>query len=505
MARRFHFLMPRWFVVLALVAAIGTPANSAARPTQLVVAQGGDITTGDPRMGDIGLEYTVYFQICDSLVTYDKNWNIVPALATSWKAVNPTTYEFTLRTGVKFQDGTPVTADDVKATMDRILDPAFKSPVAVDFSEIVKSTEAVNPTTVRFTLKLPYAGFLGLLPYIFPVSQKAVKELGDAEFARHPICAGPYILQEWVADDRIVLKAFDGYWGGRPKIDQITIKPIPQASTRVSSLRAEEVDLVVNIPPDLLEGIKQNPKLKILQKETGRMEFFLFDTTSKPFNDRRVRKAFNYAVDWNAIVKSIMGGYGKRVAGPSMSYMFGHKEVRGYPYDPNRAKQLLREAGYSDGLAVTVETPNGRYFQDKEIAQAVTGYLKAVGVKPTFRANEWGQHNARQRTKQFKMGLWGFVSLYHQFDDIGFHFEPPRGARFYDILAVTKLFEQGRAEGDQRKRQAIYGRLTDLLVDEAVFLYGVAVVGLYGANRRVQWEPRSGSDILFDLRNASVR
>jgi peptide/nickel transport system substrate-binding protein len=471
----------------------------------LVVAQGADITTGDPRQGVIGVDYSVYFQMCDALVTYDRNWNIVPQLATSWKIVNPTTYEFALRQGVKFQDGTPLTAADVKATMDRILDPAFKSEVATDFSELIRSTSAPNATTVRFNLKVPYGGFLYQLPYIYPVSQDAVKRLGDQEFARRPICAGPYRMVERVPDDRVVLEAFEGYWGGRPKIDRIIFRPIPQSSTRAAALRAGEVDLIVNIAPDQVAGIKEDPKLLLIERDTGRMEFFLFDQLSKPFDDKRVRQAFNYAVDWDAIIKSIMGAYGRRAPGPAMSYMFGYKAVRGYPYDPTKARQLLADAGYASGLDVVVEAPNGRYFQDKEIAQAVVGYLQQAGVRATLRISEWGQHVQRRRTKQYKVGLWGFVSLYHQFDDIGFHFEPARGANYYNIPAVTAFFEQGRAEVVPAKRAEIYSKLIDMLVDEAVFLYGVSVVGLYGVNRRVNWFPRSGSDILFDLRSAALR
>jgi peptide/nickel transport system substrate-binding protein len=251
--------------------------------------------------------------------------------------------------------------------------------------------------------------------------------------------------------------------------------------------------------------IQRDPKLKILTKETGRMEFFIFNTKEKPFDDKRVRQALNYAVDWDSIIKSIMGGYGRRVAEPAMPYMFGYKPVTAYGYDPAKAKQLLNEAGYGGGFDLVVESPSGRYYVDKEIAQAVTGYLQRVGVRATLQTYEWSQYSTRQRTSKWQMGLWGFVSLYHQLDDVGFHFEPARGAHFYSNPELTKLFEEGRTEADPAKRKAIYGKAIDLLVDEAPWLYGVAVVGTYGANRRLEWEPRSGSDILFDLNKATVR
>lgn len=494
----------RALVVLLLSVAISVPVYSApGGASQLVVAQSADITTADPRVGDISIEYSVYVQICDPLVQFDTNSRIVPALATSWRAPNPTTYEFTLRSGAKFHDGTPVTAADVKATVDRMLDPSFKSASASDYVQLIKSTEVVSPSVVRFNLQIPFAGFLNRMTKIFPVSQQAVQRLGDQEFSRHPVCAGAFKFVEWVRDDHILLEAFDGYWGGRPKIDRLIIRPIPQASTRTAALRSGEVDLAVAVPPDQILGIKQDANLKLLEKETGRFEFFFLDTFSRPFDDKRVRQAINYAVDWNGIVRSIMGGYGRRAPGPAMPYMDGYREVAGHSYNPAKAKQLLIEAGYPNGFDLTVETPNGRYFVDREIAQAVVGYLRTVaGINANLQVYEWGQYVGRQRTKQFKMGLWGFVAGFPLFDDVGFHFEPAHGAKYYGNPEVTRLFEQGRVELDATRRRAIYARLTDLIVEEAPWLFGAAIVGTYGANRRLEWEPRYGTDILYGL-NAS--
>src|SRR5262249_14180654 len=152
----------------------------------IVIDDTGEISSGDPRLGGFQTDLDTTLQMCDALVTFDANSKIVPQLARSWKVVNSTTYEFVLRPA-KFQDGTPVTASDVKATVDRILDPAFKSTiVAPDLDPIIKSTEVVDAQTVRFNLKIPYPAFLNRMVYVFPVSQSAVRALGDQEFARHP-------------------------------------------------------------------------------------------------------------------------------------------------------------------------------------------------------------------------------------------------------------------------------------------------------------------------------
>ena len=492
-------------VSLILTSVLSSPGRSAVPGNQIVVAQTAEISTADPRVGDFGIDYGTYFQICDPLVTFDENSRIVPALAASWRAVNPTTYEFTLRPGARFHDGRPVTATEVKATMDRILDPAFRSPVAADYVQVVKSTEVINPTTIRFNLFVPFGAFLNRMVYIFPVSQQAVQQLGDQEFARRPVCAGPYKFVEWVRDDHITLEAFDDYWGGRPKIDRIVIKPIPQGSTRAAALRAGEVDLALSVPPDQALAVKQNPQLRLVEKDTGRLEFFFLDASSKPFDDKRVRQAVNYAVNWPVIIRTIMGGYGARVAGITTAYMFGHKDMKPYEYNPAKAKQLLVEAGYPNGFDIAVESPNGRYFVDREVALAVVGYLRRIGINANLQVYEWGQYNARQRTKQFKMGLWAALSLFRDFDDRGFQFEPTRAGRFYLNPTLSEMFEQGRAEIDPEKRKAIYSRLSDFVYDEAVWLFGASVVGTYGMSRRLQWEPRAGSDILFGLNSATLR
>jgi len=499
LARCFKAGVVFWLAVACLV-----PAPALLGATQITVDDTADISSGDPRLGGFQTDFDTTLQMCDALVTFDANSKVVPQLARSWKVPNPTTYEFTLRPA-KFQDGTPVTAEDVKATMDRILDPAFKSTIlAPDFEPVVKSTEVIDAQTVRFNLKIPYPAFLNRLVYIFPVSQRAVRELGDQEFAHHPICAGPYKLAEWVPDDHRVLDAFDGYWGGRPKVDRIVIKPVPAGATRVAALQAREVDLAVSIPPDLLESVRRDPRLKLIENNSGRRILFFLNTYAKPFNDKRVRQAVNYAVDWSAIIKSLMGGLGNPLPGIAGHYVFGYTPVRGYEYNPVKTKQLLAEAGYANGFDLILETPNGHYFQDREISQAVAGYLRNVGINATVNVYEWGQYAGRKRERKFAMGLWASLPNYRDFDDLGFNLEPTRASSFYDNPEVNRLFEEGRSENDAAKRKVIYGQLTNVIEADAPILFGPEIVQAYGMSAQLRWQPWPGSDMLFGLRNATL-
>src|SRR5262249_20857160 len=156
--------------------------------------------------------------------------------------------------------------------------------------------------------------------------------------------------------------------------------------------RAREADLVVSVPPDLIDSIRTDPGLKLIENNSGRRILFFLNTYAKPFNDLRVRQAVNYAVDWTAIIKSLMGGLGRPLPGVAAPSVFGYTPIRGYDYDVAKAKQLLAEAGYPNGFDLVIESPNGHYFQDREISQAVAGYLKAVGIRATVSVYEWGQY-----------------------------------------------------------------------------------------------------------------
>jgi peptide/nickel transport system substrate-binding protein len=317
--------------------------------------------------------------------------------------------------------------------------------------------------------------------------------------------AGPYKLAQWVPDDQKVLDAFADYWGGRPKVDRIVIKPVPSGPTRVAALRAREADLVVSVPPDLIDSIRTDPGLKLIENNSGRRILFFLNTYAKPFNDLRVRQAANYAVDRTAIIKSLMGGLGRPLPGVAAPSVFGYTVIRGYDYDVAKAKQLLAEAGYPNGFDLVIESPNGHYFQDREISQAVAGYLKAVGIRATVSVYEWGQYAGRKRERKFDMGLWASLSNYRDFDDLGFNLEPSRASSFYDNAEVNELFAAGREENDATKRKAIYAKLTKVLEADAAELFGPEIIQAYGASARLRWQPWAGSDILFDLRNAVLQ
>lgn len=480
--------------LLIVIVLTGTLAAQTSSPaTQVVFARPADILTADPTVDAYGAQREVFVNACDPLVAVGAGGKLEPRLAESWKAEDPKTYVFKLRRGVRFHDGSPLTAEDVKFTLERILDPKTKSNMAADFEPVVASVEAVDQLTVRINLKVPLVPFINQMPSVYVISKRAFERVGEREFGRKPTCAGPYKFSEWSPNERIVLDAFSDYFRGAPKISRLIFRSIPDPSARVAALRAGEADLVEGVPPDQIAIVERVPHLQIVAIQSGAIQFLLMNTFEDPFKDKRVRWAMNHAVDWDAIVKGVFGGYARKAASPILPFVFGYKPVVRYFYDPQRAKRLLGEAGYPDGFAVVMETPSGRWFRDREMAQAIAGYLQQVGVKVEMRTYEWGEFLRHYRSKQPKLLVWNYRNIFFDFDDVGLHFEPDRRGWYWNHPQLTQLFTQGRNTIDQNRRKAVYSRALDLIMEEAPWVFGVELETVYGRNRRLNWKPVQGT------------
>jgi peptide/nickel transport system substrate-binding protein len=475
---------------------LGAPlAAQSTRPaSQVVVARGADILTADPTVEGYNVHRSVALHTCDTLVAFGNGARLEPRLAESWKIEDPKTYTFKLRRDAKFHDGTPVTAEDAKFSLDRIIDPATKSDAGPDFAPIVASTQVVDPLTLRVNLKVPLTPFLNQMPYVFVISKRALERMGDKEFARSPVCSGPYKLSEWLPNNRVVLDAVDHYYRGAPKIKRVVFRTIPEPSTRVAALRAGEVDLIEAVPPDQMRLVESGQNLRIDRVASGRILFLYMWTFDGPFQDKRARQAANHAIDWDAIIKGVFGGHARKAPSPILPHVFGYKPVIRYFYDPARARRMLAEAGHPNGFSITLDTPNGRYFRDREMAQAVAGYLQEVGIKTEIRTHEWGEYLRRYRGRQVRLGLFGYLNIFRDFDDVALHYEPDRRGLYWNDARVTELFRDGRSTTDQNRRKAIYSRLLDIIMEEASWIYGVEIFNIYGVHNRLDWKPTAGTD-----------
>lgn len=324
--------------------------------------------------------------------------------------------------------------------------------------------------------------------------------MGAAGFATGPIGTGPYRPREWLKDEKIVLEANPEYFQGVPRIDEVIFRPIPETATRIAELKTGVVDVIVNVPPHQVESIAAMRELSVRTAPSSRIIFIVLTTTDGgPLADTRVRQAINYATDKGAIIEALLGGYGKVLASPLPSNAFGYDpDLKPYPYDPKKARQLLAEAGYPRGFEITFEAPSGRYLMDKEVAQAVNGFLQDVGIKTKFNVLEWGVFVGKlYQHAGAPMMLLGLGSS--TFDADAYLYTQLRSGElssYYSNPNMDDLLDQARVETNPDKRQELYLEAQRLALDEAAVIPLCQQVDIFAAHQRVTWEPRSDEQIL---------
>jgi peptide/nickel transport system substrate-binding protein len=452
----------------------------------------------DPTMNLSSIRAAVGVSMFDSLVGRDAENRLVPQLAESWKLLDDTTWQFTLRKGVVFHDGEPFNAEAVRFTIRRILDPEQKSPNRANIAEIAR-VDVLDDSTINIVTRQPYAPLLYRLIDFPIVPPKYTTEKGNQVFALRPVGTGPFKFVELVKDDRLVVEAFDRHWRGAPKIRRIVFKPIPEPFTRAAALRNNEVDLVTTLPPNLARELEHAAGIKVQRIPSTWIIYLGLNAFRKPLADVRVRQALNYATDVDAIIRNVVDGNGRRMEGPFTPQMFGYDaSVKGYGYDPARARRLLAEAGYPDGLDVVLDAPAGRYQGDKEIAEALGGQWQKAGFRPKVQVAEWGAYFKRYLGKQFQdaylLGLGGPMQdadeLYNLVSSKG------RGL-YYKNEKVDQLFDLGRSSMDPVKRRKAYTDLARVMVEDATWVFLMQQVDIYGSRDRVAWMPRSDQWMLF--------
>ena len=458
----------------------------------------------DPTMNLSSIRAMVGVSMFDSLVGRDAQNRIVPQLAESWRLVDDTTWQLKLRRGVVFHDGEPFNAEAVRFTFHRVLDPEQKSPNRANIAEVVR-VDVLDDYTVNLVTRQPYAPFVNRL-LDFPIlPPKYTAEKGNAGMALRPVGTGPYRFVELVKDDRLVVEAFDRHWRGAPKIRRIVYKPIPEPFTRAAALRNSEVDLITTIPPNLASELDRVGGIRVQRVPSTWIIYLGLNALKKPLADVRVRQALNYATDVDAIIKNVLDGNGHRLEGPLTPQMFGYDaSVKGYAPDPARARKLLTEAGYPDGVEVTLESPAGRYQGDKEIAEALGGQWQKAGFKPKVQVAEWGAYFKRYLGKQFQdaylLGLGGPMQdadeLYNLVSSKG------RGL-YYKNERVDGLFDLGRATMDAAKRRQIYRDLARAMIEDATWVFLLQQVDIYASRDRLTWTPRP--DQWMPLHEATLR
>ena len=409
------------------------PGGEAASAETLAIGLASDVTSIDPQWNNSGPNVSLATHIFEPLTLTDRNGRLIPGLAVGWRAVDPLTWEFKLRPGVKFHDGSPLTADDVVFSIERPKTLQGSPASFASFVRPITAVKAVDRETVRITTSSPHV----LVPYdlnsIFIVSKKAAQSAtnGDFDAGRAAIGTGPYKLVSFRRGDRIELARNDAWWGNganvRPGWDRVVFRMLASDAARIAALLSGDVDAIENVPTADVARIAGDARFGVVRQTSWRTIFwhmdqyrdvtpFATDKTGKPlaknpFKDPRVRLAVSKAINRDAIVSRVMEGQAVPASNLVSPGIFGYDaDIKVEAYDPAGAKKLLAEAGYPDGFMLTVHAPNNRYVNDARIAETVAALLSRVGIVTKVQTQPWISYLPHARAAEYTMALVGWGS-----------------------------------------------------------------------------------------------
>jgi peptide/nickel transport system substrate-binding protein len=480
------------------------PAPAAKAQKPVVILQGVDATTLDPGFHAESPAANILNNIYDSLIYRNSEMKFEPGLALSWKTLDDNTWELKLRPNVKFHDGTVFSADDVKATMDRILDPEQKSQRRTNISS-VKEVKVIDPLTVQFITSAPYPILLNRLADEHIISAKYLKEKGKEHLAKNPMGTGAYKFVKWVQQEEAVMTANPDYWRGAPKIQQVIFKPVGEAATRIAQLQTGQADLIVNVPANQVEALRNGATTKIAEVPSVRVIYVAAQARKGGIiGNPKFRQAMAHAIDMDSLIKNVLLGNGFNVGTALTPNHFGvDKSITPYKYDPELAKKLLAEAGYK-GEEIQFDSPNGRYAMDKEMAEAIAGQLQKVGIKIKFQVNEWGNHVSLMQSREQKgLYLLGWGNSTWDADGTLTALLTEKGAfSTYGNAVSDKAIDEARAVLDPAKRQALYSTALKQIHADAARIANWQQKDVYGVSKRLNWNARS--DERLDMHGATV-
>ncbi|HSB82764.1 MAG TPA: ABC transporter substrate-binding protein [Candidatus Methylomirabilis sp.] len=513
MNRRCRFTIRFILPMLILPVVLGANVAHAAKD-KVVVAFGSNIPTLDPHMHSSRLAHIADWHLYDTLMDRDpKTYKPRPGLASSLKNLNPTTWEVKLRTGIKFHNGEPFNAEAVKFTLDRVLDPATKSVTRGNFTWI-KEVKIIDDNTVHIITAKPFPAAAEFLTLAYIVPPKYVKAVGDEEFSRKPVGTGPYKFVEWKKAEHLILEANENYWKGSPKgmpkIKTIVFRTIPETTTQIAELLSGGVDIIRNVPPDQIDVIKNSPNARISATKILRVNSLLLDSAGRasktPLMNQKVREAIAYAINVDEMLTQILGGYAERTATGVNPLHFGFDpSIKPYPYDPERARKLLTEAGYPNGFEITLNTYSGTITSMDQMADAVTGYLAKVGIKVKRRHIEdvgmWTSSGKEGKLEGIQYYSWGSNSIFDA-DAILYALTYSKEPLSYTKDAtLDQYLDEGRTQIDPKKRLEAYAKAQKLLHEKFYWIPINVQYTIEGINKQLNYE--AASDEMMRVYSAS--
>lgn len=435
----------------------------------------------DPRISAGMPNHSHQWHMYDSLVWHNEKMEVIPWLAEKWEQVDARTMRLSLRRGVKFHNGEDFTGEAVKWTIENIKAPESKSGWKSMMAPVAE-IKVLDSHTVDLVTAEPNRALLRNLFVVPMMSPRAARELGD-KLTTQPVGTGAYRFVEYVPGSHLVMEANPDYWGKKPPTRSLKWRFIPEDGSRVASLEAGEVAFANNIPPDQIDRVKKLADTEIVETTTARIMYCGIRCDRKPWSDVRVRQAMNLAVNKEALVKDIMRGYGQVANAPLAPMVWAAStELQPWPYDPAKAKALLKEAGYA-GETLNFGISNGRYIQDKQIGEAITGYLQEVGIKVNPDAPEFQTFYAdvyKNEKSKYDMHLlgWGVINMepdYQLKEHLHSKFTLRTG---YRNPEMDKILDEARQSLDDAKAKDLYFKAQKLAWNDCnwIWLYYVPLI-----------------------------
>mgnify|MGYP001111879771 CR=1 FL=1 len=449
---------------------------------------------------------TTAWQLYDSLVWFDDDGKIVPALAERWEVSEDITeYIFYLRQGVTFHNGEPFNADAVVFSWERASTAGFEYS---HHWQAAKSVEKMDDYTVKVTTGEPDALFLSTVADNWAMIPPGYfEEVGEDGLNEHPVGTGPFAFVEWVKGDHITMKANPDYWRGAPKIETVIFRPIPESATRVAAIQTGEVDIVTRLSSEEAQSLLGAENVKVIKYPQARIYYLAFNNMTtgldQPTMDAQVRQAMNYAVDVDAIIDALFDGFAKPAIGYVSTSELGYDNAEPFGYDPDKARELLADAGYPDGFSIDMACPAGAYTHFEEVCEAIMGYLGEVGIDANLEIMESGHYWDLEAAKELPPlfgdswsatggeayrrltgALAGMDSSYSCWSD----------------PEIDRLLDEIKMSADQEARAALYGELQVYMRENPPFVYLYEPLTFEATNTRVQeYKPRSAETyFLYD-------
>ncbi len=482
----------------------GLPGAASAQPTKaLTIAQGFDPQTLWPNGTTASDNLNAGNAIVEALLwSNPATGRIESMLAETWERAAPATMKLSLRPNVKFTNDEPMNADAVVHSFRIFLDPKL-TPAYANYAAAIDRVEKVDDLTVLVHTKFPYPPFELMLTQVYVTPPAYWNGVGLEAYGQKPIGTGPFVLTEWIRDNRVVMDRNRSYWGRGPTgFDRVIWRPVPDDTARVAGLIAGEYDIATNVPISAIDEINAERDRRVVEVPSFRIFQLILsslDEHPSPLHDKRVRQAVNYAIDKQSLIRNLFQGRAFALNGQLLraSQLGYDSSLKDYPYDVNKAKALLAEAGYPNGFQITFKFPSGRYAQDREVSEAIAGMLARAGIRTTMVSLEPGEFLRQLRSRELQpMAYLGLAPL----DDPDFQMAQYRSSWRYAYIRnaeIDALVDAGAREIDVEKRGEIYRKLSRLMHDLAPVAFLFGGYDFYGINKKIDGFAPRGDQRFF--------